>query len=137
MIRIWELICGIFFNLIIQPVYMCLAVKVVFLQFLVFSQYLYCYNFTPIYIIYFVIYIIILYSLSKLTELSKLSLSINDFNKGVPSVIGELTTLKVLHLMECQLGDISERYAQCIYKFIYFTFFISATHVLTKNLWFL
>ena len=72
-----------------------------------------------IYVIYSVIYIIILYSLSKLTELSELILSKNNFSTGVPSVIGELTTLKVLHLDYCQLVDLPVRYVQCIYKFIH------------------
>ena len=64
-------------------------------------------------------YIIILYSLSKLTELSELRLSLNNFNTGLPNVIGELTTLKVLHLDRCQLVDLPVRYVQCIYKFIH------------------
>ena len=57
----------------------------------------------------------ILYSLTKLTELSDLILSGNPFSKGVPSIIGELTTLKVLHLSNCQLVDLPVRYVQCIY----------------------
>ena len=71
------------------------------------------------YVIYSVIYIIILYSLSKLTELSELILSYNNFSTGLPSVIGELTTLKVLHLEWCQLADLPVRYVHCIYKFIH------------------
>ena len=64
-------------------------------------------------------YVIILNSLSKLTELSELRLTRNNFSKGLPSVVEELSTLKVLHLDGCQLVELPVRYVHCIHKFIF------------------
>ena len=63
-------------------------------------------------------YVIILYSLSKLTELSELRLRRNNFSKGLPSAVGELSALKVLNLVACKLVELPVRYVQRKQKFI-------------------
>ena len=58
------------------------------------------------------IIIALLYSLSKLKELSELVLHGNEFTGGLPSVIGELRTLKVLHIDLCKLVELPIWYVQ-------------------------
>ena len=50
------------------------------------------------------------YSLCSLKHLQVLDLSYNDFSDGLPSVVGEITTLNTLNLSGCKLKDIPQRY---------------------------
>ncbi|XP_067946311.1 malignant fibrous histiocytoma-amplified sequence 1 homolog [Watersipora subatra] len=47
-------------------------------------------------------------SLSSLTQLEELQLSDNNFKEGLPEVVGTLTSLTELHLIDCQLQDLPE-----------------------------
>ena len=51
----------------------------------------------------------ICYSLTKLYQLTTLHLDKNDFSKGMPDVIGQMTSLKVLRMINCKLNDLPQR----------------------------
>ena len=51
----------------------------------------------------------ICYSLTKLYQLTTLHLDKNDFSKGMPEVIGHMTSLKVLRMINCKLNDLPQR----------------------------
>ena len=78
----------------------------VFLHECVTSAGLYIY-FTLHYIV-FVIYTFVSCSLIELRRLKCLNLRENDFTEGLPSVIEKLTSLEILHLVECHLKDLPE-----------------------------
>ena len=53
------------------------------------------------------------HSLRKLSKLEVLSLKGNDFSKGLPAVLVELTSLEVLSLEKCDMADLLPRYVHC------------------------
>ena len=60
--------------------------------------------------IYLLCTFVIYYSLCLLKHLQVLDLSDNDFSDGLPSVVGEITTLTTLDLFDCKLKDLPQRY---------------------------
>ena len=61
--------------------------------------------------------IVLLYSISKLTKLSELYFRDSNFSDGLPSVIGEITTLKTLSLDWCKLVDLPMRCVHPLYLY--------------------
>ena len=49
-------------------------------------------------------------SLSKLKQLTTLKVGDQNFFQGLPEVIGELTSLETLHLNDCELLGLPQRY---------------------------
>ena len=50
------------------------------------------------------------YRLSSLKKLKVLDVGGNNFSHGLPTVITEITSLETLHLNNCQLSELPERY---------------------------
>jgi hypothetical protein len=62
-------------------------------------------------------YVIILSSLRSLQQLEVLDILGNNFSKGLPDVVSQLSSLRELHLYLCQLEDLPQRWVYSIYKY--------------------
>ena len=52
---------------------------------------------------------LICYSLTRLNQLKNLYVDNNDFSKGMPDVIGQITSLSELLMRNCKLTDLPQR----------------------------